>query len=618
MRRSIKSITSFGAVVILLFVLFPLFAFTAANNGGSDAVYLEKEVAFTLNPDGSWEKEYHHLLKLETYMAVTRTSGETFITYNPRHQELKVLKSETTMKDGRKVQSPANAYNEVLPASAHYFAHYSHLREMVVTHTGLERGAVIDLHYRLLTKPGFMPYFSGREFITDRFPIQRLVLKVSVPSGMKLNYHLFNAEAKPGKETSNNRDIYTFSFENLGSFIDEPLNKVINQAYMVFSTASGWDSIFPPVEEAGPAPAELVKKMEVMKSSANVAGMDDFYFKAQALVSDEIASCNIGADLDGFAVRKLQEVFNSNYATAIEKTYMLYHLLKQVNIPTEIVALPLPLDGQATQVAQDVPTMLQFSGFLIIIKADAKRTIYLNPWKNGDHLFPYTATDATVFNLQEKGFNTLQSVHDCRNQVDISGKIKIGKENEKTTGEMALQVSGYFYPYRSTLEDVQKALLSVVKGLLPISNLEIKKITLLSPGKLAAVVSVEGDFLKAIYQQRFIVEKFQFPYVVEEMISLKERKYPLYLDVPFSFRVDLGFELPEGMEVTFVSPQVTVKNDMGFYEQQSAFSKPNLVSIKMVLGIEKPVIVPRAYPEFREILSKYFIKEPLVIVKKKG
>lgn len=618
MRRSNTSITYMGAVVILFFVLFPLFAFTAANDGGSDAVYLEKEIAFTLNPDGSWEKEYRHLLRLDTYFAVTRAGGETFITYNPRYQELKVLKSETTMKDGRKVQSPANAFNEVLPASAHFFAHYSHLREMVVTHTGLERGAVIDLHYRLTTKPGFMPYFSGREFITDRFPIQRLVLKVSVPPGTKLNYRLFYAETKPAKETTNNRDIYTFTFENLGAYIEEPLNKTIDHAFMVFSTASGWNDVFPPVEEAGPAPMELVKKLAAMKSSANVAGMDDFYFKIQRLVSDEIANCAIGPDLDGFSVRKLQEVFDSNYATAIEKAYLLYHLLKQLDIPAEIAALPLPSGGQAALAARDVPTMLQFDGFLIKIKADADRAIYLNPWKNGDHLFPYAAAGATVYNLQEKAFNTIQSFGECQNQVDISGKIKIGKDNEKSTGELALLVSGYFYPYRSALEDTQDALLNLVKELLPISSLGSEKITLLSPGKLTAVVSVEGDFLKAIYRQRYVLEKFQFPYVAEEMISLKARKYPLYLDGPFSLRVDLQLEMPEGLEITFLSPQVTVKNDIGFYEQQAVSSKPGFVALKMALVIEKPVIFPQVYAGFRELLAKYFIKDPLVIVKKKG
>jgi hypothetical protein len=609
-----RSITSIKLVVILLFILCPLYALTAANDSGSDAVYLEKEIAFTLNPDGSWEKEYHQLLKLETYMAVNRTSGETFITYNPQYQELKVLKSETTMKDGRKVQSPANAFNEVLPASAHYFPHYSHLREMVVTHTGLERGAVIDLHYRLTTKPGFMPYFSGKEFITDRFPIQRLAVKVAVPSGMKLNYRLFNSETKPKKDTADNRDIYTFAFENLGAFIEEPLNKTNSQAFIVFSTASDWNVVFPPVEEVGPLPAELVKKVQSLKSSADIAGMDDSYFKAQALVSDEIANCTIGPDLDGFAVRKLQEVFDSNYATEIEKAYLFYHLLKQLNIPAEIVALPYPL---SVQTAQDVPTMLQFDGFLIKIKTDGNRTIYLNPLKNGDQLFPYTMADVSVYNLQEKVFNTIKATSDYRNMVNISGKIKINKDNKTSSGELSLVVGGYFYPYRSTLEDAQKSLLSIVKGVLPVSNLEIKKITLLSPEKLTAVVSVEGDLLKALYQQRYMVEKFQFPYVAAEMISLKERKYPLYLDVPFDFLVDLQLELPEDLEVTFISPNVTIRNEMGSYEQQAAVSKPGLIALKMALAIEKPVIVPQGYVGFREILAKYFIKEALVIVKNK-
>ncbi|HLP49201.1 MAG TPA: DUF3857 domain-containing protein [Candidatus Kapabacteria bacterium] len=610
-----RSITAIRTIVILLFVLFPLFTFTAANTGGSDALYLEKEISFTANPDGSWEKEYRHLLKLETYYAVNRTCGETFIAYNPQYQVLNVLKSETTMKDGRKVSSPANAFNEVLPAAAHYFSHYAHLREMVVTHTGLERGAVIDLHYRLSTKPGFMPYFSGREFITDHFPIRRLVLKVAVPAGQKLNYQLGYVEVKPKKETSDNRDIYTFTFENLESFLEEPPNKNIGQAYVVFSTAPSWENVFPPVAETGPIPVELVKKLESMKSLANAGNEDEFYFKLQTLVSDEIANCKIDTGLNGFAVRKLQEVFDSNYATAIEKAYLLYHLLKHVDIPAEIVALPISGDGQT---APDVPTMLQFDGFLIKIKGKAAGDIYLNPWKNDDFLYPYTKVGATVYNLQEKTFKTLDGTGTCQNRVDISGKIKIGKDNEKTAGELELLVSGYFYPYRSALEDAKKTLLKVIKGVLPVSNLEIKKITLLSPGKLSAVVSVEGDFLKTISAQYLLLEKYQIPYVSEEMISLKERKFPLPLDIPFSTRVNLELEIPGDLEIFFLAPPVEVKNDIGTYEQRAVSPRPGTIILSMAINIEKPVIISQAYPSFKVIVAQYFIKEPLAIAKKKG
>lgn len=617
---SIKSIIFIGTIVILLFVLFPFAAYTAVDNGGSDAVCLEKGITFTLNPDGSWVKDYHHRLKLETYYAVNRLGGETFISYNPEFQELKVLKSETTMKDGRKVPSPSNAFNEVLPASAHYFPHFSHLREMVVTHTGLERGAVIDLHYQLTTKPDFMPYFSGRELITDHFPIQHMILKIVIPTGKKLNYQLVDTTdktAKLTKETSNNQDIYTFTFENLGSFIGEPANKDIGQAFIVFSTASDWETVFPPpaVEAVDPVPTALVENVNALKSLTGAGNEDEFYFKLQTLVSDEIANCNVGVALGGFSVRKLQDIYHSNYGTAIEKAYLLYHILKHLDIPAEILAQPLHGD----QVAKDVPTMLQFGDFLIRIKGRAANDIYLNPWENSDFLYPYTDVNAVVYNLQEKTFAIINQPVDFQNGLDISGKITIGKDNEKTVGELALLVGGYFYPYRSTLEDAQKALLKVIKGVLPVSSLEIKKITLLAPGELSAVVSVEGDFFKEIYrQQQWKLEKFQFPYITEEMIALNKRKYPMNLDVPFNFRVNIELEIPEGQVVTFLSPLVAVKNDMGIYEQRVESSKPGFVAIKMAMVINKSEIVPGSYPWFRDILARYFTKEPLALIKKKG
>jgi hypothetical protein len=170
------------------------------------------------------------------------------------------------------------------------------------------------------------------------------------------------------------------------------------------------------------------------------------------------------------------------------------------------------------------------------------------------------------------------------------------------------------------LEDAKKALLKLVKGVMPVSSLEIKKISLLSPGKLIAVVSVEGDFLKTISSSSpcLVIEKCQMPYVSQDMISITARKYPLHLDFPFQTQVNLELEVPENLEIIFLSPHVKVKNETGLYEQQVLLSKPGIIGLKMIMFIEKPVIVSQAYQGFQEILGKYFIKEPLVIAKKKG
>ncbi len=173
----------------------------------SDARFLDIEISYRLQNDGSWDMECRQRVRLDTYFAVNRALGETFIVTNPDFQKLEVLKSETTMADGRKVASPANAFNEVLPRAAHGFADFSHLREMVVTHTGLERGAIVELQYRIHTQPGFLPVFSGREPLTRDFPVDRYRLAITIPAGESLRYRVFgsHAEAKVkairGRET---------------------------------------------------------------------------------------------------------------------------------------------------------------------------------------------------------------------------------------------------------------------------------------------------------------------------------------------------------------------------------------------------------------------------------
>lgn len=610
MKRAIASIS----ILLLLFVFTftPLTARPPVDTAtAADALYLEKEIVYSLDADGGWTKEYGHSLQLNTYQAFSRFCGETFIPYNPRFQELKVLKSETTMRDGKKVASPSNAYNEVLPRDAHYFSYYSDLREMVVTHTGLECGAVIDIRYTLKTKPGFLPYFSGRDFIADRFPTRKFVLKVIVPADKELRYQLFHIDLKPEIQKDNGMTTYTFTASNPGSFLEEPLNDSASRSFIVFSTADKWEDVFPSLDDAGPVPPELLKKAGSAKTGS---GSDiEFLFKLQEMVADHIDNCKIGMDLNGFALRTFQEATASNYGTAIEKAYLLYSLLDHFNFQPEIAAIPID-----NQPAPEVPTLFQFHNYLVKVNIKNGGPVYLNPWENGEHLFPYQLTGASVYNLKEKAFQVIQAVNaagETGNRVDISGQVTVGKE--KTTGELNIILSGYFFPYRSALGDSKAAILKVLKGILPVSSLEVKTITMLTPGKVMAGVSIEGNFLKDLYQQRRIIEKFSFPYLKGDMTWLEQRNYPLYLNVPCDFRVKLEFHLPEDLAVVYREPSIDVEEGAAYYRQKVESPKPGIIDIEMAVGIKNPIVSPTDYPGFKKALNLYFTKEALVIVKQR-
>jgi hypothetical protein len=417
---------------------------------------------------------------------------------------------------------------------------------------------------------------------------------------------VFNTEAKALVHKDSDRIRYSFTFKDLDSYFAERLNGNASRPAFVFSTAGKWETVFPCYEKTGPLPEQAAKKVEEMKTAAGTE--DDFFFKLQGLVADDIDTCRVGMDLSGFAPRKLQEVYDSNYGTVIEKAYLMYHLLKQVKIPAEIVAVPYD-----RQMAQNVPAFSQVERFLVKAKSKAGKFLYLDPLQNGERFYPHKLGGVTVYNLQKKGFEEFKAC--ACSGVDISGKVKL--EEKKIKGDLIVSVKGYFYPYRSTLKDSKTALHKVVRGILPVSKLEVKKITLLTPSQITASVSVEGDFLKELYSDRYQVDKFKFPYfVADNTFFFYKRKTPLYLDTAFKCKLNLEVEVPGDMEITYSAPQVSVKNDVGYYSH-GVSSKEGVVTLKMSMGFMKSVVEPGVYPEFWKIDSRYFVKEPLLMFKKK-
>lgn len=161
----------------------------------ADSVLLKQIHEYTLNPDGSMVYRYYHKRLYNTYQSFHRYYGETFVSFNPDYQTLKVNLSKTTMADGKVVHSPDNAFNEILPFHASLAPAYNHLRDMVITHVGLEIGAVVELDYTIETKAGYVPCFSEDIILNQTSPVKDLEIIVRVPKGHRLSNKVLNAPA---------------------------------------------------------------------------------------------------------------------------------------------------------------------------------------------------------------------------------------------------------------------------------------------------------------------------------------------------------------------------------------------------------------------------------------
>lgn len=178
----------------LFFWIFLLFS-GSLSAIPSEAEFRKLAETWTLHQDGSQEYRYYKELTLFTHTAMNSTYGQTFITYNPDFQELKIHSAYVKQKDGTTIQTPDNAFVEVLPAGAADAPAYNRLKEMVIVHTGLELGATIYLDYSVISKAGYLPAIDVCKPLEESSPIKEYSLTFNLPASVIPHYALLQLKA---------------------------------------------------------------------------------------------------------------------------------------------------------------------------------------------------------------------------------------------------------------------------------------------------------------------------------------------------------------------------------------------------------------------------------------
>ncbi len=197
----------------LLLAIFCLSIINISYSQNADAEYYKIHKEYTLNEDGSIEFHYAKELKLLSHYSFHRLYGETFIIYNTDFQTLKINSAYTIMADGKKTITPENAFNEVLPRFSTNAPSFNNIREMVVTHTGLEVGSTINLDYTINSKKGFFPALMIDDVLSESSPIQELIIKVNIPDSKNLHFELLNLDGDPTITTEKGKKVYSIDWQ---------------------------------------------------------------------------------------------------------------------------------------------------------------------------------------------------------------------------------------------------------------------------------------------------------------------------------------------------------------------------------------------------------------------
>jgi hypothetical protein len=591
-------------LLFLLFILIPgLPVILNAQDENFDAVYLSLTREYTLNPDGSMDYRYVKKQKLQTYRAFHNLYGETFVVYNPEFQKLKINGVYTIMADGRKVMAPSNAFNEVLPAFAANAPAYNGLREMVITHTGLERNAEINLDYVIKSAAGFYPVLSGYEILAEQEPVKELMISVKIPAGKKLYFKTYNTAVQPIKTTDGAFDVYSWKLTNVPALSPEegqPGGNVLAPG-LVFSTSGDGREVFTQLTKQEAFRFETDESMRKTLSGIMTDLKDPFSvaLKLQELVVNEIRLFPVPLRYTGFKVRTATQTWNSNGGTVAEKAILLNTLLNAAGIKASPVAVV------RTQYLDDgIGTLACIEDLLVKVELKEQGTLYLSLTSlNSQNLF-YSNSGKTFVTLTGDQIS-FSRAEESKSKVKLQGTFILSGD-PKITGEISIRLESAANPFLGVSRDknrIKSGLSGSITGA-DVTDIKVSNITPESSFQSYTLMSNKPLRKDTVYY--FFTIPYYAPGIESWHIKTLSAKREAAYEIPARAEESADFEwtLPSSIVVFNAETRVAISNKAGSFNFELRVFEGKL-KVRREIRLKELIYMPDEYKDFKTLMDNW-------------
>ena len=585
---------------LLLISSLLLYFYVDAQDDISDAIYLKLEKEYILNEDGSYDFRQKKQLKLLTYYSFHRAYGETFIIYNTKYQNLKINESYTIMADGKRVQTPANAFNELLPFYAEEAPDHNYLREMVVTHTGLERNAVINLDHTIHNQKDFLPFFNVTEFIGESSPVDELIIRIKIPVNKTAKFELLNSAVIPEIKEENKMRVFTWKFNNIPEYQGEAFqaNRITYMPHLLFSTAKDRDEFFNVIIKQAAFEYRVNDKMRKKVGSFRTDASDDvdLALRIQKYVVDEFKIKYIPSRDIGFRYRQADEIWESAYATSAEKMIMLTALLTTANIDAT------PYASISSNHYTDEICVPVITDYVVKVNNKDGTHFYLNADKINSQDMAYQLSDMVLIPLSHATDKKAIIEKPGKNEIEMEAILTISN-NGLIDGKISAELSYASNPRLEMKRDEQRAKKLIAGGIIS-SNISVTNIS---------ITPVKSSFTFEVNAKKELSEKagylfFELPYVntgtdgfkIHELSS--QRKSPLAIPYDISEESEYVIKFADGLKLVNSAVKIDEKNAAGRVAIEIKI-KSNEVKITRSITIYKKHIETADYEAFRVLMK---------------
>jgi hypothetical protein len=556
-----------------------------------DAIIELWEQDWTLNPDGS--TVYHE--KKHVRLNSERAYGEFAdprITYSVDTDKLEVLQARTRLPDGSYRELPDYARVTVGPDGATGWPAFAGLRQQLLVMSGVQPGCVLELEYRITSKPGARRYLAADLQLDHQYPVLRRSITVSTPSEVPLRYILSGVSQGVTDSPSGAR---RWTFENLAPVPHEPQSPPwqINCGRLAFSTAgkaSDWLKARMGQLEAATDKSELLDKLATEWTKDRKDSSD----KLRGLQEKLAASFNfvdLPVDWRPATIRPASEVIQCNYGLPEEAAAVLLALARAASLPV----LPGLLVSDDTW-HHEVPQDRMVAAYVVLLIVGRAGDVHMVEGDSGSHAAVLDTGDepeiwdprqGRILRAGRWAGYTLLPVPDVlmprtllpawtdadESRCSVYGKVTVN-EDGTLAGELSLRTTGLFLSPESLRNaDAQKARIGGLLGrVLPDLNVESFSVSTLSVGEFVAVARVKsGKPLKKLDQRHLLQLAADGPFLADVPMPLafSRRQNPVRLAGAFDEQIDLTIEWPDNKWSLEVRPSSIgrVAGEWGSIEQ---------------------------------------------------
>jgi len=608
--------------LILTFSLFILLAGLSSQAFGTDkadGICLEQTDEYTLQDDGSIIHRVEKQLKVLTLYSFHRAFGETFIVHDPRYEELKINLAVTTMADGKVVECTENAKNLILPGACENSAAYLHLREMVVTHFGLEIGSVIHVDYEVKTKAGYVPYLMGREiFGSTMHPIEKKIVVVNVPESVELKFQLLNCDkAETDVFSGNGFKKYVWNFSNLPQIPPEASAQDLADYVpcLVFSTCPTWKDAAASLNQRITDASWLdeVSEAKVNHIKGKASNHMELARMINRFVVEEVANVNLDPQSLGYNIQQAKDVFKNNAGCSLDKGVLLVKMLRTAGFQAEPVFV-----SRSRAVANDVPSWLQFKECRVICTLQTgldrplflENLLYFSPTKLISSAFQEDLAGFTIFrpSLSTKE-NILKKISSLKIKDNlVKADLNLALDDKlRLTGDMAIEVGGVLNPHLALSDDYELWAKARLASLVPGGEFKDVKPMFIGckrsafKGGLKSPKGLKDEH--GFYEYNIPIGPGKGVSSLHIPIAGEKRTTPIQLGHPVLEEINITIKIPDSVEVASLPSALQEHNKAGMIIRGASVEN-GLLQIKRVIMVNQ-LISPDDFSALKLLVTEY-------------